>query len=71
MSTNSSQGESFNGSKQQIEKILHYLQNEMKKKELNNTGQIIFQYIFFNLKSKLRLPTNMLPPLWKKQFTFF
>ena len=42
MSTNSSQEESFNGSRQQIEKILHYLQNEIKKKELNNTGEIIF-----------------------------
>ena len=44
MSTNSSQGEGFNGSKQQIEKILHYLQNELEKKEQKSTGEV-FPYI--------------------------
>ena len=39
MSTNSSQGGSFNGSRLQIERILQYLQNELEKKEQNKTGE--------------------------------
>ena len=42
MSTTSSPSKgNFTGSKLQIERILHYLQNELEKKKENRTGEAL------------------------------